>query len=224
RELFAERGYLNTKITDITRAAGRATGSFYEHFASKEDLLQALLADLRDQARDEITAQPHPAGHDLTERAQLRAHLAAAWHTMRDNLPVVLAVHEATVAAGPAAGEAWRPRTTDTVVLRDHLERLRQQGHPLPGDPELVAAAMGGVLATLAYALLPADPAPFDDDQVIDTVTSLLLGGLRAGAQPARLGLQRGQGLPGLREQRRRHVQGQQVPQGLAVGDVEGLA
>jgi len=103
RELFAERGYLNTKITDITRAAGRATGSFYEHFASKEDLLQALLADLRDQARDEITAQPHPAGHDLTERAQLRAHLAAAWHTMRDNFPVVVAVHESAVAAGPGS-------------------------------------------------------------------------------------------------------------------------
>jgi AcrR family transcriptional regulator len=179
RDLFAERGYLNTKITDITRAAGRATGSFYEHFGSKEDLLKALLADLRDQARDEITAQPHPADHNLTEREQLRAHLAAAWHTMRDNFPVIQAVHEATVAAGPGAGESWRQLSTDTVILRDHLEYLRQQGHPLPGDPELVAAAMGGVLATLAYALLPARPAPYDDDQVIDTVTSLLLTGLR---------------------------------------------
>jgi hypothetical protein len=88
-------------------------------------------------------------------------------------------VHEATVAAGPGAGESWRQLSTDTVVLRDHLEHLRQRGRPLPGDPGLVAAAMGGVLATLAYALLPARPAPYDDDQVIDTVTSLLLSGLR---------------------------------------------
>jgi AcrR family transcriptional regulator len=178
RQLFVERGYLNTKITDITRAAGRSTGSFYEHFPSKEALLEALMGDLRGQARDEVTAPPHPADHDLTDREQLRAHLAAAWHPMRDNLPVVLAVHEATVAAGPASGQAWQELTTGTDVLRDHLELLRQRGHPLPGDPELVAAAMGAMLASLAYALLPSAE-HYPDDQVIDTVTGLLFSGLR---------------------------------------------
>jgi AcrR family transcriptional regulator len=186
RQLFVERGYLNTKITDITRAAGRSTGSFYEHFSSKEALLEALLGDLRAQASDEIAAQSHapahPAGHDLTDYSQLRAHLAAAWHTMRDNLPVVLALHESAVAAGPGSGQSWQQLTTDTGMLRAHLEWLRDRGHPLPGEPELVAAAMGGVLATLAYALLPAalsGPHRYSDDQVIDTVTGLLLSGLR---------------------------------------------
>jgi len=179
RRLFVERGYLNTKITDITRAAGRSTGSFYEHFPSKEALLEALLADLRQQASDEMRGAVHSGFHDLTDREQLRAHLAAAWHTMRDNLPVVLALHESAVAAGPGSGRWWQQLTVDTEVLRDHLEQLRDRGHPLPGEPELVAAAMGAMLGTLAYTLLPAGPDHYSDDQVIDTVTGLLLGGLR---------------------------------------------
>jgi len=186
RQLFVERGYLNTKITDITRAAGRSTGSFYEHFPSKEALLDALMNDLRDQASQELRGQSHPAhpaDHDLADREQLRAHLAAAWRTMRDNLPVVLATHEATVAAGPASGQAWQELATGTEMLRDHLEQAHRRGQPLPGDPELVAAAMGAMLSSLAYALLPAGagggPARWSDDQILDTVTSLLLTGLR---------------------------------------------
>jgi AcrR family transcriptional regulator len=181
RRLFVERGYLNTKITDITAAAGRATGSFYDHFSGKEDLLQALLADLRQQASEDIGRQDHPVDHDLTDRAQLRAHLAAAWHAMRANLPVLVALHEVAAAAGPASGEAWTQMVRETDMLRDHLEYLRDRGHPLPGDPVLVAAAMGGMLSTLAYAMLPSGTG-YSDDEIIDTLTDLLLAGLAAGA------------------------------------------
>ncbi len=197
RRQFAERGYLNTKITDITAAAGRATGSFYEHFASKEDLLRTLLADMHEQAGGQFDVGEHPP-HDLTDPVQLRGHLAAAWNVMRDNRPVMTALFESAMAAGPASGALWVRLAEDTRMLREHLEYLRERGHELPGDPALIAAAMGAMLSMLAYALLPAEPAvaprdpatpggtpAYSGSDVVDTLTRLLLYGLAGHASPA---------------------------------------
>lgn len=173
RRQFAERGYLNTKITDITTAAGRATGSFYEHFASKEELLQVLLADMHRQASDQFDSAEHPP-HDLTSPDQLRDHLAVAWGVMRDNRAVQAALLESAIATGPASGVLWDQLARGTSVLREHLEYLRATGRQLPGDPALIAAAMGAMLSLLAYSL----PHAYSDPDVIDTLTRLLLHGL----------------------------------------------
>jgi AcrR family transcriptional regulator len=178
RRQFLEHGYQNTKITDITAAAGRATGSFYEHFASKEALLQALLADMREQASADIGQQDHPPDHDLTDRDQLRAHLAVAWHLMRHNLPVLAALQESAISAGLGSGRAWALLAGETGMLREHLEYLRDRGHALPGEPALVGAAMGGMVSMLAHALLPLADPPYSDDEILDTLTALLLHGL----------------------------------------------
>ena len=37
RRVFARCGYLDAKITDIAAEAGRSVGSFYKHFAGKEE-------------------------------------------------------------------------------------------------------------------------------------------------------------------------------------------
>jgi AcrR family transcriptional regulator len=185
RREFAERGYLNTKVTDITAAANRATGSFYQHFASKEELLQALLADMQEQASATFDDGGHPP-HDLTDPAQLRDHLAVGWGVMRDNRPVMTALFESAMAAGPASGALWDRLAADTGVLREHLEFNQSRGDALPGDPALIAAAIGGMLAMLAFALLPADPdAPvpggrpgYSDEQILGSLTSLLSYGL----------------------------------------------
>lgn len=45
-DLFIEQGYAGTSVRDISERLGMTKGSLYYHFASKEDLLSALLMPL----------------------------------------------------------------------------------------------------------------------------------------------------------------------------------
>jgi AcrR family transcriptional regulator len=45
RQCFAASGYFNVRIADIARQAGMSQGSIYWYFASKEELLKAVLAE-----------------------------------------------------------------------------------------------------------------------------------------------------------------------------------
>jgi AcrR family transcriptional regulator len=68
--LFVERGYASTSIRDISEQLGLTKGSLYYHFASKQDLLVALLAPLLD-ALDAFVAAARATGevsYDLVRR------------------------------------------------------------------------------------------------------------------------------------------------------------
>jgi len=52
-QAFSARGYADTRMEDIARGAGLSKGGLYVHFASKEEVLQALLDNhLAPQALD----------------------------------------------------------------------------------------------------------------------------------------------------------------------------
>ncbi|MFJ8015400.1 TetR/AcrR family transcriptional regulator [Streptomyces sp. NPDC096339] len=177
RVLFLERGYAQTKITDITKAAGRSTGSFYEHFAGKDELLSALFADMGAQVDAALGAGGHPREHDLADRGQLRVHAAAMWGVFRDRLPVVAALFQKSMTEPPGSGQVWGQLLVDTGPLRDHLAYMREQGRDLPGEPEVVAAAMGVMVSMPAYAAMTGG-AGLDDGEVVETLTALLHRGL----------------------------------------------
>jgi AcrR family transcriptional regulator len=48
---FGRRGFHETGVSDITRAAGVALGSFYTWFDSKEAIFRALVADMSDRVK-----------------------------------------------------------------------------------------------------------------------------------------------------------------------------
>src|SRR5690606_26131780 len=45
RRIFEERGYIDSRVSDIVAEAGIAVGSFYTYFASREALFLTLVRD-----------------------------------------------------------------------------------------------------------------------------------------------------------------------------------
>lgn len=67
-ELFAERGYDGTSVSQVITRAGVAKGGFYHHFASKDALLYEVYGDLISRqlaAMDEIVARGLPRAETL---------------------------------------------------------------------------------------------------------------------------------------------------------------
>ena len=171
---FARLGYLNTKITDITAEAGRATGSFYKHFASKEALLEALLADLL--AEGDASAVDSRHGDDFSDRDAVRWHVEVYWAFYRRHRAVMAALQQASSVDEHFAARSQAMVEPDLHHIADHLIRARDAGLHLPGDPLVVASALTQLLATFAATWQsgagPDLGRPLSDEEAIETLTS----------------------------------------------------
>ena len=68
-ELFAEKGYEATTMTEIATRAGAAIGSLYQFFPSKEALAEALFNRFAERARASSRARRGPCARALGGRA-----------------------------------------------------------------------------------------------------------------------------------------------------------
>ena len=50
--VFAEKGYFNSKVADIAKAAGVADGTVYLYFKNKDDVLLSILSRLAKRRRN----------------------------------------------------------------------------------------------------------------------------------------------------------------------------
>jgi AcrR family transcriptional regulator len=80
-ELFAERGYAETRVIDIVRAAGVAKGLFYWYFENKEALFKELAHSIRLNLRREqgrALDRDAPALVNLYRGTEASVHFMAA--------------------------------------------------------------------------------------------------------------------------------------------------
>ncbi|MFD6163488.1 TetR/AcrR family transcriptional regulator [Nocardia sp. NPDC060256] len=173
--LFAERGYLNTKIVDITTAAGRAAGSFYNHFAGKEELLQALLNDVA--AASDVTAEGPDHNPDFTDPAAIRFHVEGYWAATRQHWAVFRSIQQAALVNDEFARQAGQFAIQQRRDIADHLDSFGPRGLTLPSTPD-ASLAMMFLLATSMVQAVEEGAVELTDKQAVDGLTRFIYRGL----------------------------------------------
>jgi AcrR family transcriptional regulator len=178
RRVFAQKGYLNTKITDITAEAGRAAGSFYNHFTSKEDLLKGLLADLLAESDRDVVAADAEHNGDFTDRAAVRWHVAAYWRFYTRHTVELTALRQAALVNVEFGAQMQALMNRDISHIRDHLDPITDAGRSLPARPDVVLAMFAGLLDGFGSHWHMSGgqfgERQVDEDEAIDALTDFL--------------------------------------------------
>lgn len=155
-------GRLNVPILEITQAADVGMGSFYNHFATKEELFEAAVMDVLDrhgEVLDELTAP-------LQDPAEIFAssfRLTGRFFRRRPQESTILL---ANWQAALASERGLAPR-----ALRDITAAIAA-GRFTIDDPQRALATAGGLL--MGLGMLLADPGR-DAGQTTDAVAEDLL-------------------------------------------------
>jgi AcrR family transcriptional regulator len=165
--VFAERGYHQSRVDDIVRAARTSHGTFYLYFANKEDLLRALAVECA-QEMEQLAQSIGPIDATPAGYAALREFLDDFVTTYRRYGVVIRAWMEDQVSDR----ELDRLGVAAFTHIAEALAASLAASDGGAADPAAAAALMA-MLERFSYALASRDLG-LDDTATLDTLTRLI--------------------------------------------------
>lgn len=147
RRLVVEEGYNKISIRDITQACGIATGTFYNYYNSKQDVLSTLLAD--DWNRMQLFLKARPLSAELTVTMQLEE--------VFDSLKAMMkSVHELWAQGFPddfASEAMYKMAQVKKELLSDLTQSVQRiiHGHTEPEKEAFLAGFIARMFFNYAY-------------------------------------------------------------------------
>lgn len=185
REVFEERGFLDTRVAHIARHAKVAYGSFYTYFPSKEAVFLEVADRLfEDMTRHSFTPGADPAATDpaaepaeppATEpAARVRRANRAYYEAYRRNAKM-MAIIEQVSTFNEEFQEMRRKHRAESVRRSARaIERWQRAGLVDPGlDPEMTARALAAMVDHSLYLWLVQGDDTSDTERLLDTLDAL---------------------------------------------------
>jgi AcrR family transcriptional regulator len=170
RTAFEERGFVDTRLVDITTSAGVAQGTFYNYFSSKEEIFESVVVEVMADVtrRTQRFSQGPASNYDRILEAN-RQFMEAYRHNA-----AFMRVFEQVASFDPAMSALRRQIRDDFVGrARRGIESMQRQGVARTDvDATLVAHALVAMIDNVAYTwLVLADRQ--DEDAIVETVSDI---------------------------------------------------
>lgn len=172
-QLFLQKGYKDVSFRDLVEETGLSKGAIYHYFASKEELLEAVLEFLVEATRQAVHEQPQNKVKDYESFTKLfvdgkmaqihdfRALMGGRSFKLNKLLFFIEAINESPKLIAMVTGLGQQDKT----FLQNCFEGLKKHNKiPEGKDPALLADSLGLMLqgAEMMVFFLP------DDDWVAD--------------------------------------------------------
>jgi AcrR family transcriptional regulator len=173
-QLFRDRGFDATSVSDIARALGLTKAGLYHHFDSKEALLFEIMTFGLDTVRDEVLL-PVMQIRDPEER--LRELIVRHARIITRGTGAVAHIGDEIRALPPAGRKKIVRRMRVYVELvRRTLDELKAAGRLRPIDQTIGAFSVIGMILWLPRWFRP--DGRLTQDQVANGIATIALGGL----------------------------------------------
>ncbi|MGA4845105.1 TetR/AcrR family transcriptional regulator [Streptomyces sp. G5(2025)] len=176
RAVFERDGYLDARITDISKAAQVASGSFYTYFNSKEEIFQALVEQVQEEMlhphlRERTGITDTRELIDASNREYLRAYKKNA--RLMALFEQVAQIDEQFMALRIERGNAFARRNAKLI------RALQENGEADTSlDPLVTAHALSVMVSRMAYMVFVlGQRIPYE--RLVTTLNKIWENGLR---------------------------------------------
>jgi AcrR family transcriptional regulator len=171
RGVFAEMGYGAASVRDIVRRTDLASGTFYNYFKDKDEIFEAVVAELTS-----VLLQRHREGRARATTAEdfVREHYTVYFNFLAED-PELLALARSSFTAVRTLLDKPDVRAL-AKALNEDIRTAIAQGILPNVDVSYLGASMSGIAFEVSMVMVARDPV--DPAAAAEFATHLMLGGL----------------------------------------------